>query len=219
MSGPRMRRVIRKDQHRCGVHAGGCGQIVDKIDRSLDHIIPQSFFRSRGNNISSTDFDDDWNRQIMHRTCDNWSGGHLHGLPPFWCHCHYLRVLEKDLYVFVRDAATGEENENHLLLRDFVRSSGNPRGLSVFTAPVSNNPKSWDKSRTLRLDDQNTNVHYLLCITPNMVDSFNQSQINRANRVLDAYKGIVPDFSQKYLGPIYGRDLQSSLRYLAPLME
>ena len=207
MSGPRTRRAEKRDQNKCGVHAAGCGLIVEKNDRSLDHIVPQAFFKSLGGQVTSTNYDDDWNRQLMHRNCDNWSGGHLHGLPPFWCHCHYLQIVGNDLYVVVRDAVTADGKENHLLLRNFVCFTGNPRGLAVFIAPLSNSPKTWNKSGTLRLEDQNRNVHYLLCVAPAMVDNFNRVQENRANKVLDAYGGAVPDYSAKDSGIIYGKDL------------
>ena len=48
MSGPRTKRVAKRDLDKCGVHAGGCGQIVEAKDRSLDHIVPQAFFKSLG---------------------------------------------------------------------------------------------------------------------------------------------------------------------------
>jgi hypothetical protein len=207
MSGPRTRRIARRDQNKCGVHAGGCGLTVERKDRSLDHIVPQAFFKSIGSIGTSTNFDEDWNRQLMHRQCDNSLGGHVHGLPPFWCHCHYLQVMGIDLYVFIRDETTAEDKEHHLLLRNYVRAPVNQTGLTVFASPLSKNPKSWDKSRTLRLDDQNTNVHYLLCITPNMVDQFNRAQKERADKVLRAYKGAIPDYSIRQLGHIHGKDL------------
>ena len=207
MSGPKTRRIARRDQNKCGVHVGGCGLTVESKDRSLDHIVPQAFFKSVGNDATSTESDEDWNRQLMHRGCDNDLGGHVHGLPPFWCHCHYLQVIGIDLYVFVRDTTTAEEKEHHLLLRNYVMDSGNPHGLSVFVAPLSNNPRSWDKSRALQLDDQNTNVHYLLCITPNMVDQFNRTQKERVDKVMRAYKGAIPDYSIRQPGYIYGKDL------------
>ena len=207
MAGPRMARAVKRDISKCGVHAGGCGQIVEKKDRSLDHIIPQAFFKSVGANGTSTDYDNDWNRQLMHRDCDNWAGGHVHGLPPFWCHCHYLQIVGKDLFVVVRNAVPADEQDKHLLLREYAHDTGNPRGLSVFTAPLSKNPKSWDKSRVLRLDDENTNVHYLLCVTPEMVNDFNRAQTNRVNTVLEAYKGAVPDYSERDPGYVYGKDL------------
>ena len=95
-----------------------------------------------------------------------------------------------------------------MLLKNYVMDSSNPRGLSVFTAPLSKNPKSWNiRDRTLRLDDENTNVHYLLTIRSSMVDQFNRVQKKRADDVLKAYKGAMPDYSVRHSGRIYGKDL------------
>ena len=114
----------------------------------------------------------------------------------------------------VRDAVTADEKETHLLLPDFVKDNGNPNSLSVFVNPVSNNPNSWDKSSVLKLDDQNKNIHYLLCINRHMVDDFNREQTNRANKVLHDYQGAAPDYSKRYVGNIYGKDLGETFTLL-----
>ena len=72
MAGPRMKKARVRDKGMCGVHLGGCGQLVSKEEeRSLDHIIPKAWFRSASNGTASPDYNDVWNRQLMHKTCDN----------------------------------------------------------------------------------------------------------------------------------------------------
>ena len=36
--------LLDRDDHRCGIHLGGCGKIVDDDDYSKDHVIPKSVF-------------------------------------------------------------------------------------------------------------------------------------------------------------------------------
>ena len=207
MAGPRMKKARVRDNEKCGVHLGGCGELVsEKKDRSLDHIIPQAWFKSIGEDNASTDYDEMWNRQLMHKSCDNNMGGHIHGLPAFWCHCHYLEVCGRDLFVVVRDLASAESPERHLLLRGYVNPpSDSPRGLGLFINPISNNPQSWRKDGVLRLEA--TDHHHLAMLRPEMVESFNRAQMNRASKVFGAYKGATPDFSIRDAGFIWDKDL------------
>ncbi len=155
MAGPRMKKARVRDKDMCGVHLGGCGELVsEKKERSLDHIIPEAWFRSASNGTTSPDYNDMWNRQLMHKTCDNaQKGGHVHGLPVFWCHCHYLEVFGKDLFVVIRDSETTDIPERHLMLKDYVNvPSDNPHGLGIFVNPISNIPKSWPKDGALRME-------------------------------------------------------------------
>ena len=208
MAGPRMKKARVRDKDKCGVHLGGCGELVsEKKDRSLDHIIPEAWFRSIGNENTSTDYNDIWNRQLMHKTCDNSKkGGHVHGLPAFWCHCHYLEVLGGDLFVVVRDSETADTPERHLLLKGYVNApSDNPNGLSIFVNPISNNPKSWTKDGLLRMEVPDH--HHLVMLRPEMVGGFNRQQNNRANKVFEAYKGSTPEFSIRDAGFVWDKDL------------
>ena len=207
MAGPRMKKAQVRDNNKCGVHLGGCGELVsEKKDRSLDHIVPQAWFKSIGKDNTSTDYDDIWNRQLMHKTCDNNMGGHVHDLPAFWCHCHYLEVCGTDLFVVVRDSATAETPERHLLFKGYVNTpNDNPRSLGLFVNPISNNPQSWRKDGVLRLEEMDH--HHLVMLRPEMVDSFNREQINRANRVFETYTGSTPDFSIRDAGSVWDKDL------------
>ena len=214
MSGNRMKKTRVRDLEKCGVHLGGCGEIVnEKKERSLDHIIPQAWFKSTINATendleiaTSTDYNDLWNRQLMHKRCDNNLGGHVHGLPPFCCHCHYLKVVDEDLFVVVRDSVTAENPESYLLLKGYVFTpNDNPRSVGLFTSPLSSNPKSWPKDGMLVLEAKNH--HHLVMLRPEMVDSFNRQQLTRADRVFEAYKGTTPDFSIRDISNVWDKDI------------
>ena len=198
------------------VHLGGCGEVVaERKERSLDHIIPQAWFKSAKdscieNNIevkTSTDYDEMWNRQLMHKECDNGLGGHIHGLPPFCCHCHYLEVVGKDLFVVVRDSVSGENLEHHLLLKGYVAvpNNGNHRGVALYVMPLSSNRNSWRKDGKLVVEDKDH--HRLVLLRPEMVSDFNQEHRDRADRVFAAYKGATPDFSIRDAGNVWDKDL------------
>ena len=197
------------------MHLGGCGEFVaERKKRSLDHIIPQAWFKSIRDSCikdgvgvrTSTDYDEMWNRQLMHKGCDNKLGGHVHGLPAFCCHCHYLRVVGKDLFVVVRDSVTGENSEYHLMLKGYVVApSNNPRSVSAFISPLSSNPKSWRKDGRLVMEAKDH--HHLVMLRPEMVDGFNRQQLDRADRVFEAYKGATPDFSVRDAGKVWDTDI------------
>ena len=208
MAGPRTKKAQKRDKNLCGVHLGGCGELVPpKNDvRSLDHIMPEAWFKTAGKDTTPTDYDDLWNRQLMHKGCDNKKGGAVLSLPPFWCHCHYLEVRGRDLFVVVRDSETGELPERHLLLKGYVAPpSDDPFGLSLYIAPISNNPKSWPKDGVLRTE--RPDHHHLVSLRPEWVASFNREQISRANRVFETYNGSPPDFSIRDAGYVWDKDL------------
>ena len=82
--GVKTNRISRRDGAVCGVHLSGCMRpIENKGDRSLDHIIPQSFYLNPAFGLDSKAFGDDWNLQVMHKTCNVKRGGFVHGLPCF----------------------------------------------------------------------------------------------------------------------------------------
>ena len=208
MAGPRTKNAQRRDKGLCGVHIGGCGEPVPPQNdvRSLDHIISEAWFKTAGEGKTAPNYNDRWNRQLMHKDCDNRKGGHVHGLPPFWCHCHYLEVCGGDLFVVVRDSETAESPERYLLLKGYVAPpTDNSRGLSLFVNPISNNPKAWPKDGVLRTEKPDH--HHLTMLRSEWVESFNREQINRANRVFAAYNGSPPDFSIRDVGYVWDKDL------------
>ena len=176
-------KIALRDADICGVHLGGCMTPINvKKDRSLDHIIPQSFFKNTGIEADPREFSGDWNVQVMHKACNTKRAGFIHGLPEFQCPCHYHRVIGKDLYVCF-DA--GKVSERHLLLKNFVMLNGseNPTAVGLRVEPVSANPRTWPKGK-LKIDPGNTAIHYLVCINSLMVRSFNAREIQRV-KLLD----------------------------------
>ena len=191
------RRVAHRDDKMCGVHLGGCMTSIQGKS-TLDHILPQSLIPAFG--LNSQEFNRDWNLQVMHPECNVNRGGAIHGLPCFQCACHRYQVIGENLYVLYRH---GQMLETHLLLEAFVRQSGSdPKGLSIRVEPVSQNPKSWSKTKTLNLDSRDSPVHYFNCITPPMVPEFNHREEERVRMLRQAGQGRGPTdvvyLSQKY---------------------
>ncbi len=64
-------RIALRDASICGGHLGGCMKVTEvKKDRSLDHIIPRSFFNNPGVDADPREFNEEWNLQVMHKTCN-----------------------------------------------------------------------------------------------------------------------------------------------------
>ena len=177
----KINKVARRDADICGVHLGGCMKpIEDRMDRSRDHIMPRAFFLNPAFGADQRVMNDDWNLQVMHKSCNVNRGGFIHGLPCFQCPCHYYQVIGKDLYVYHRADQTPKA---YLLMRDFVMpaSDGRPNGLALRVEPVSENPTSWPKGGKLEISPSNTSIHYVVCINPSMVTLFNDREIQRAD--------------------------------------
>ena len=177
-------RIARRDANTCGVHLGGCMKVIEgKKNRSLDHIIPQSFFNNVGVGADPLEFNEEWNLQVMHKACNTKRAGFIHGLPTFQCPCHYFQAIGRDLYVCV---AISQPTRRYLMLKEFVMSipSGNPNAVSLRVEPVSDRPETWQKG-TLRIDKSNTSIHYLISINPSMVESFNAGELARVSRLAE----------------------------------
>lgn len=170
--------------------------IKERGRKSLDHIIPQSFFNNAGIDANPKEFNQEWNLQVMHKECNSKRAGFIHGLPRFQCPCHYFQVVGSDLYVCV---ATSQPSTRYLMLKNFVvpTRTGDPKAVGIRVEPVSSNPKAWPKG-TLNIDKTNTSIHYLISINPSMVDSFNASEISRVKQLkrvgrrLDRDQGPIP---------------------------
>ena len=154
-----------------------------KKDRSLDHIIPQSFFNNPGVDAAPREFNEEWNLQVMHKACNTKQAGFIHELPVFQCPCHYFQVIGWDLYVCV---VTGQPTKRFLMLKNFAvpTRSGNPNAVGLRFEPVSDNPKTWPKG-TLKIDKSNTSIHYWIAINPSMVESFNARELARVGRLAE----------------------------------
>ena len=114
---PQLRRVLKRDKRRCGVHLGGCGQLIQETKESdVDHIIPSAFFsKVAGRNRHL--YERDWNCQPTHLTCNRSKGSGLDSWPKFRCNCHFLQIEGNHLFVRTRGRAG---TNRHLLLHNVV---------------------------------------------------------------------------------------------------
>ena len=157
--------------------------IEEKKDRSLDHIVPQSFFNNPGVDADPREFNEEWNLQVMHKACNTKQAGFIHELPLFQCPCHYFQVVGRDLYVCV---VIIQPPGRLLMLKNFVMParSDNPNAVSLRVEPVSENPETWPKG-SLKINKSNTSIHYWISINPSMVESFNARELVRVSRLAD----------------------------------
>ena len=86
-------RLLKRDDHLCGIHFGGCGrEIKNRGKGTVDHIFTRSFFKHREISIEPKVYNKDWNCQPMHFECNNHRGGQIYGFPLFSCTCHWLQL-------------------------------------------------------------------------------------------------------------------------------
>ena len=197
-------RVAHRDDKICGIHLGGCMTSIQGKS-TLDHILPQSLIPAF--RLNSQEFNKDWNLQPMHSECNVNRGGTIRGLPCFQCACHYYEVVGDNLYIQYCD---GQTLETHFLMENFVKQSGSdPNGLSIRVEPISQNPKSWSKTKTLNLDSRNTPTHYVICITPPMVQEFNHRETERVRLIEQASQGRGPT-DVVYLSQEYNQNFRFS---------
>ena len=133
MQGRKQRgRVLRRDKRRCGVHWGGCRQIIEEGKGcSVDHIIPVAFFSKVSRDDRSL-YERDWNCQPMHESCNEKKAARLAEWPKFRCRCHFLQV--EDDHLFVRTCGRAG-TERHLLLPNVVSASGDRVDARVVVGP------------------------------------------------------------------------------------
>lgn len=82
-------KILSRDDDRCGIHAGGCGEKIEPTQHGIDrdHIYPKAYFKGRPN---ASQFNDLWNLQPMHRDCHELRGrGQIVSGVSFRCTCHY----------------------------------------------------------------------------------------------------------------------------------
>ena len=198
------RRVTHRDDKTCGIHLGGCMTSIQGKS-TLDHILPQSLIPAF--RLNSQEFNKDWNLQPMHPECNVERGGAIHGLPCFQCACHSYQVVGEDLFVLYQN---GQMQETNLLMENFVIQHGpDPTSLSIRVEPISQNPKSWSKTKTLDLDSRNTPTHYVICITPPMVPEFNHREKERVRVIEQAHQGRGPT-DVVYLSQEYSQNFRFS---------
>ena len=175
-------RIALRDTSICGGHLGGCMKVTEvKKDRSLDHIIPRSFFNNPGVDADPREFKEEWNLQVMHKTCNVKRAGFIHEVPKFQCPCHYFQAIGQDLYLCVEITLP---TKKYLMVKNFVMPirGTDPNAVSLRVEPVSENPKTWTKG-TLKIDKQNATIHYWTLINPSMVEAFNKNELNRVRQL------------------------------------
>ena len=87
--------LLSRDEHRCGIHIGGCRKkIPNRADGSIDHIFTRSFFKDREVSIKPKDYNEPRNCQPMHKDCNKTRGGQIDGFPLFTCLCHWLQIYK-----------------------------------------------------------------------------------------------------------------------------
>lgn len=200
-----LRVTAQRDKNRCGIHVGGCGQIVQPGDGNQDHIVPLAFFRHLGPDRTSADYHGSWNLQLMHRSCNASLGGHVHGWPNYQCSCHYLHIVGNDLCVATRVPLTaGSKTEHHILFRDFVvqAAQGHSKGVGLFLNPIGPAARV-DPPRNREQVTGNKNVQYMILINPSMVAEFNDSQKRRADSAMLLGKRVRGGGSANERGTMY----------------
>ena len=86
--------LLDRDNHKCGIHYGGCGQDIKQEDIdsgnvNVDHIIPKTILKHKGN-LGDSVFMKDYFRQATHANCNSIDKrGQLTNYPEFTCDCHY----------------------------------------------------------------------------------------------------------------------------------
>ena len=125
-------RLLMRDKRRCGVHLGGCGEIIEQGQKcNVDHIIPAAFFsKVAGGNRSR--YERDWNCQPMHVSCNQEKAAEVAEWPKFRCRCHFLQVEEGHLFVRTRGRAGAERQ---ILLRHVVSASGDKIDARLVVGP------------------------------------------------------------------------------------
>ncbi|MDD9869098.1 MAG: hypothetical protein OXU50_04300 [Gammaproteobacteria bacterium] len=88
----RIIRLLRRDNYKCGIHTGGCGEDIKRNEATKDHIIPKDYVKTRDN---SREFIGDWNYQPMHKRCNEEREGQIIDKPEFKCKCHGVYVDEQ----------------------------------------------------------------------------------------------------------------------------
>ena len=115
----------RRDNNRCGIHLGGCGEEFKPMDEiTIDHMIPKSFKRE-----SHSIFNQNYFLQPMHRHCNaNIKRGQMTEYPTFYCNCHYsyFNIKEKNLEIFYKI----KNNEKNLEI--FYKPKNNEWRSEVF---------------------------------------------------------------------------------------
>ena len=116
----KLKAFLERDNYRCGIHLGGCGQPLTLKDASIDHIIPKAVARRPGttsnyNECITKKIQADWRKKIktepprwtnlqpMHKKCNNEDKGSLFPPVPIKKHCICCS------YIYTQRSACGRE--------------------------------------------------------------------------------------------------------------
>ena len=90
-----------RDEFRCGIHLGGCREIIEAKDLSIDHIIPKAYWKKR--KVNDRVWSGSWNLQVMHKICNEKKFIDFRDFE-FDCNCHEIEDIEGVRYVgYFRD--------------------------------------------------------------------------------------------------------------------
>lgn len=164
-------RVLKRDDHVCGIHMSGCGRkLPTKKSATRDHIIPESFFSFMPLK-ARTEFNQDWNIQPMCPKCNNeLRVGQVCDWPLFKCKCHYLQISEDGgMYIHER---TEREERKHLFLEEAV---GDGTKLQLFPSRLPGSGNSIGYSKI----EKNRGGHILIPILEQSAPAFNWFELAR----------------------------------------
>ena len=186
--------LLRRDDRACGIHMGGCGeQIQSRSQCEVDHIVPVVLFQSLA--PEPRDFDNRWNYQPMHKECHQAKEDRLRGRqlgeleaavtvgantpddwPRFECQCHYLQVVESDLFVFTKGSiGTG----GHLLYAGVVKDFGDEDRQDAVLVPGQWTGSGGRPTRGYSNIGNNVRGFMLPSLSPRRVPGFNIFEARR----------------------------------------
>ena len=113
---PRLQRIMKRDNNRCGVHSGGClrpiSEDADGAERATeDHLVPRRFANRRALDLVAHE---DWNLQPMHAECNNARMGQVLGVVDFECNCHGSYVDERQNRWMMYKTSSGWEKVKYM---------------------------------------------------------------------------------------------------------
>ena len=184
--------VLKRDEYRCGIHLGGCGERFTTAEKglqnsdlvTLDHILPESWWRDR-QSVGAENYNQEWNFQPMHRRCNSSDKrGQIYGFPVFTCRCHWLRLDKTEkghiLLLFYRKGNTAFGNqicaEHDLLViskQDLINSANLEPGESLVAMPLIVWSLANHKPGVGGITGPGYAGHGLPALTPEQVDEFN----------------------------------------------
>ncbi len=96
--------------------------------------------------------------------------------PRFECHCHYLQIVENDLYVFTKDSI---ETRNYLLYPGVVKDFGDEDRQDAILVPVQWTGRGGTPTRGYSNIGKNVRGFMLPSFSPKRVSGFNIFEASR----------------------------------------